>query len=59
KKIYETLTAKLNEFNSVEYYYLLNSWFEKEQYDDVNKYINSVGCKYFIEQIDLKDLGIV
>ena len=59
KKIYEKLTAELNEFNSVEYYYLLNSWFKQKQYDDVKKYIDSVGCKYFIEQIDLKDLGIV
>ena len=59
KKIYEQLTAELNEFNSVEYYYLLNSWFKQKQYDDVKEYIDSVGCKYFIEQIDLKDLGIV
>jgi hypothetical protein len=59
KKIYEQLTAELNEFKSVEYYYLLNSWFKQKQYDDVKEYIDSVGCKYFIEQIDLKDLGIV
>ena len=59
KKIYENLIAPLNDFTAIEYYYLLNEWFQHKQYDDVKKYINSVGCKYFIEQIDLKDLGIV
>ena len=42
----------------IEYYYLLNSWFKKNQYDDVKRYIKSVGCNYFIDEINFKELGI-
>ena len=41
-----------------EYYYLWNDWFLRDEYDDVKKYIKSVGCKYFIDEIDFNELGI-
>jgi hypothetical protein len=42
----------------VEYYYVLNSWFDNPKNKDVFEYIESVGCKYFIESIPLKELGL-
>ena len=56
KKIYTKLIQ--NTGYKTEYYYLLNKWFLRDEYDDVKDYINSVGCKYFIEYIDFIDLGI-
>lgn len=34
---------------SVEYIYLLCSWFEKEKYRDVKEYIRSVNCYFYID----------
>lgn len=42
----------------VEYFYVLNKWFDKSEYYDVFKYIESVGCKYFIEELPLKEIGL-
>jgi hypothetical protein len=42
---------------NVEYYYLLNDWFDQPQYGDVFDYIESVNCKYFIDFIPLSELG--
>jgi hypothetical protein len=56
KKVYQKLVKDLD--IKVEYYYLLNDWFEKEVYNDVFDYIKSVDCKYFIEFIPLEELGI-
>ncbi len=58
KKVYQKLISKMEGNYSLEYYYLLNSFFEKTQYDDVKAYIQSVGCKYFIGFIEFKELGI-
>ena len=43
---------------NVEYYYVLNDWFEKPQYKDVFEYVESVGCKYFIQELPLIELGL-
>ncbi len=56
KKVYQKLLHRLNV--TVEYYYLLNEWFEQPAYDDVFSYIESVGCKKFINFIPFEELGI-
>ena len=56
KKIYTRLIEKTG--YKTEYYYLWNDWFLRDEYDDVKKYIKSVGCKYFIDEIDFNELGI-
>ena len=56
KKQYEKLFSSLN--IKVEFYFVLNSWFDKPEYIDVFNYIRSVGCKYFIEQLPLSELGL-
>jgi hypothetical protein len=56
KQIYKKLIDKTG--YKTEYYYLLNDWYHKNKYDDVKKYIISVGCKYFINKIELEELGI-
>lgn len=38
---------------NVEYIYLLCDWFKKPEYKDVLEYINSVGCKYYFNEIPL------
>ena len=57
RKIYQRLLED-TEYD-VEYYYLLNSWYERPEYDDVKKYIKSVGCDYFIDSIDLRSFGFL
>jgi hypothetical protein len=42
----------------VEYYYVLNDWFDKPEYNDVFQYIESVGCKYFIEELPFNEIGL-
>ena len=42
----------------VKYVYILNDWFQKEEYRDVLKYVNSVGCYYFFNEIPLEFLGL-
>lgn len=56
KKQYIKLFSPLN--IKVEYYYVLNDWFDKPQYKDVFDYIESVGCKYFIEFLPLSELNL-
>ena len=56
KKVYTKLIEKTG--YKTEYYYLLNNWFERKEYNDVKKYILQVGCNFFINKIDLKELGI-
>lgn len=58
KKIYQKIITSCKTKYTVEYFYILNSWYERKEYDDVKKYINSVGCKYFINKIDFNILGI-
>ena len=56
KKIYQQLLFSLD--YEVNYYYLLNDWFTKSEYRDVFDYIDSVGCKKFIEFIPFEELGL-
>jgi len=56
KKQYKKLMAPAN--IDVEYIYLLDDWFRKEEYMDVLNYIHSVGCDYYFEYIPLAKLGL-
>lgn len=56
KKQYIKLFKPLN--IKVEYYYVLNDWFRRPEYVDVFEYIESVGCKYFIEELPLQEVGL-
>jgi len=51
-KLFEPINIK------VEYYYVLNDWFDKPEYNDVFNYIESVGCKYFIEELPFNKIGL-
>jgi hypothetical protein len=42
----------------VEFYYVLNSWFDQASNKDVFDYIESVGCRYFIENLPLSEIGL-
>ena len=42
----------------VSYIYILNDYFLQEKYDDVKKYILSHGCKFFFNELPLKDIGL-
>ena len=57
KKQYKKLMAPAN--IEVEYIYLLDNWFRKEEYADVLNYIQSVGCDYYFEYIPLQRLGLI
>ncbi|MBK1972855.1 hypothetical protein JG677_02105 [Campylobacter sp. TTU-622] len=56
KKQYQKLFSRVN--IEVEYIYLLNNWFKKEEYKDVLDYIISVRCQYYFEYIPLQKLGL-
>jgi hypothetical protein len=56
KKQYQKLFNPLG--ISVEFYYVLNKWFEQEANCDVFEYIKSVGCKYFIEVLPFEEIGL-
>lgn len=56
KKQYQKLLKPLN--ISVEFYYVLNDWFDKPDNKDVFEYIKSVGCKYFIEELPFNEIGL-
>jgi hypothetical protein len=43
----------------VEYIYVLNDWFKKEEYKDVLFYIESVGCHYYFNEIPLNVIGLL
>ena len=56
KKQYQKLMKPLG--IAVEYVYVLNDWFRKDEYKDVMEYIKSVGCHYFFNEIPLVFLGL-
>ena len=56
KKQYEKLFSGLDV--KIEYYYVLNDWFNQSSFQDVFEYIESVGCRYFIEYVPLNELGL-
>ena len=43
---------------SVEYYYVLNEWFNQRKFDDVFDYIEQEGCRYFLVEIPLDEIGL-
>ena len=56
KKVYQKLLKETD--IKVEYYYLLNDWFNQAVYKDVFEYIKKVNCKYFIDFIPFEELGL-
>jgi hypothetical protein len=42
----------------VEFAYVLNNWFKKEEYRDTLNYVEEIGCRYFIREIDVGFLGL-
>ena len=42
----------------VEFAYVLNSWFKKDEYKDTMDYIRESGCHYFFREIDTAFLGL-
>lgn len=58
KKQYIKLVKNLDSTFNVEYIYVLNDWFKKPSYDDVLKYIKSVSCHYFFNEIPLEFLNL-
>ncbi|WP_312312800.1 hypothetical protein [Empedobacter brevis] len=56
KKQYKKLFTPLG--IEVEFYYVLNDWFQQECYRDVFEYIRSVGCDYFFEELPLNRIGL-
>ena len=56
KKQYSKLFATLN--IKVEYFYVLSKWFDSSKNIDVFEYIESVGCKYFIEELPFNEIGL-
>ena len=56
KKQYIKLFSSLN--LNVQFYYVLNDWFDQPSNRDVFEYIRSVGCDYFFEGIPLNRIGL-
>lgn len=56
KKQYEKLFSPIG--ISVQFYYVLNDWFNQPSNRDVFEYIRSVGCDYFFEELPLNRLGL-
>lgn len=56
KKQYQKLLNPIGV--NVEFYYVLNDWFDQDANRDVFEYIRSVGCKYFIEVLPLEEIGL-
>jgi hypothetical protein len=56
KRIFSKLCENTGYF--VKYYYLLNEWFNKSEYDDVKDYLIDSGCGVYINEIPLQDIGI-
>ena len=56
-KQYRKLLKKLKV--KVEYVYILNDWFKKEEYSDVLEYIRSIrGCSYCFNHLPLRKIGL-
>lgn len=56
-KRYRKLLSKLKV--KVEYIYILNDWFKKEEYKDVLDYILSIqGCSYYFNHLPLRKIGL-
>jgi len=53
---YKRLFAPLN--HNVEYIYILNNWFRKDEYGDTLDYIISMNCRYYFEYLPLSEIGL-
>jgi hypothetical protein len=53
---YKKLFASLN--YEVEYLYILNDWFKKQEYKDVLDYVIYTGCKYYFNYLPLHKIGL-
>lgn len=56
RKQYCKLMSPLN--IEVEYIYILNDWFKKQEYKDTLDYVISVGCQYYFNYLPLQKLGL-
>ena len=56
KKMYTKLTRDTG--HKLEFIYLLSDWFEKKEYGDVKKYIKSVGCSFYFNQLPLETISL-
>lgn len=56
KMEYEKLFSPLG--YKVQFIYIFNDWFEKDEYKDTKEYICMMGCSYFFYEIPLSVLGI-
>jgi hypothetical protein len=56
RRQYQKLFAPIG--YNVEFAYVLNSWFKKDEYRDTMSYIEETGCRYFIREIDTAFLGL-
>lgn len=50
--------TKLLKDIKVEYIYILNDWFKKDEYRDVLEYVRSVGCHYYFNELPLSELSL-
>jgi hypothetical protein len=55
KKYYQR--CLMNSGILVEFVYILSDWFKQPRYRDVLTYIQSVGCKYFFNEVPLRWIG--
>jgi hypothetical protein len=56
RKQYLKLFSPLN--RRVEYIYILNDWFRKDEYKDTLNYIIYMGCRYYFNYLPLNELGL-
>jgi len=56
RRQYQKLVNPLN--LKVEYYFLLDDFFQHKKYGDVKRYIKDVGCDYFFGSIPFDRLGL-
>ncbi len=56
KKQYKKLFSELN--FEIEYIYILNDWFKKDEYLDTLKYIIDMGCQYYFNYLPLHKIGL-
>jgi len=56
KRQYKRLVESMDNVN-VEYFYVLNDFFDDPAYRDVLSYIEEVGCRYYFNEMPLNLLG--
>lgn len=56
KRQYEKLVKSIG--FKIEFIYVLNDWFKKQEYRDTLEYINSVNCQYVFNSLPFKFMGL-